>query len=243
MALYIEGDVVAYMRAGLEKIGTITEVYEDTDNEDDIPAYDIVCRNGDLHVEVYEDDILDIHEENIVNTPATPIETNENQPRMRTVGTDELRQALDASIWGFVNPRDPVPIPREEVTLIDVNAENFANLGLSPNDYTPSRDSTRHCIITLTNGLRLTPRRVIGGGYIFRDDNRTIWVNEFQDHNMRLYATHRDVAGVMWATADDQLNFVRNGGAVKKEKKKLRRKYPMPEIKQSKYYDDSKYIA
>jgi len=230
MALYIQGDRVDFMTGENERVGVITRVYEEED-EDDIAVYEIMDTNSDIH-EIPEDDIIDLHNEE----PIPMLANSGNVTTTNPVGD------IDRMIRDYYVPMRDMPAPRE-VNIVEITADNIGTLTRA--DYMPNAESARHCIIPLANGIRLTPTRIIGGFYVFKDEDRNTWLNHVAIDEVILYSTHIDIAGVRWATVNQQRDFQRNRGVdvVKRSIKKLRRKYPMPELKDKKYYDDNKFIA
>lgn len=99
-------------------------------------------------------------------------------------------------------------------------------------------------------GFIISPH-LIGGIYIFVDSNGRRWLNEIKSPGVIRYLDEclRDTCGINWIPDDRfrELEHSRLSGQLppikKKSNKKLRRKQPIPELKEEKHYGDKSYIA
>lgn len=141
-------------------------------------------------------------------------------------------------------PREePLPAPPEDAPFAQFGA------GILAADYTPRRGATRFFRFRIPvggEGIVLTPA-VIWGEYKFIDANGRVWVNQFQDPEVRNGRRLFDELDIAWMKESDlvlQRARQQLSNPTKLNSKKLRRKYgDMPVIKEESYYASKKYIA
>jgi len=151
--------------------------------------------------------------------------------------------------WNQIR-RPAVPVQNREEGRELQRAERT---NITTTDYRPKTGNTRplrtFVISMIGEDLILTPTLPFGSSvYQFFDQNGTQWDNE---HNSlivsRAETTLVDHCGQRWARMED-VEFARRGSfqdvkRTPKKKKHLRRRTPMPEIKDAKYYGSREFIG
>lgn len=182
-------------------------------------------------------------------------------PRPKTVREGLVGYNSSAIQWTFdaeLTPHPEVPptpivnlatedVLREGRQLMDGNRVSISSM-----DYRPQMGESRRLCFFRLGGNVATPV-LENGEYIFRDEQGTEWINQHQSNFVwGMQARINDEHHQRWTTrqaydhehriAPDRpaFNLPQKG---RKSKKKLRRKHPIPEIKDEKYYASKEFIA
>lgn len=172
---------------------------------------------------------------------------NENQEReILQPEAELLRRAQEREIERGAQ-RELIRREQERVDanlILAVDAQNKTT-----NDYSSElANKNRFLRFQLDNGILLRPfvRMSANGEFTLEheDDQGRVWVNSFANKNVALVERTHDQNRVNWALRENLNRLIFRNPVLKKNRKKLRKKYKeMPFIESEDHYANKKFIA